>query len=64
MVYKDTIVCFSTFSQLVPYEIIIIITRDLIISCNKDFYSAISVGSWRFTTEYFEDTKSDNTHVD
>ena len=21
---------------------------------NKDFYSAISVGSWRFTTEYFK----------
>ena len=21
---------------------------------NKDFYSAISAGSWRFTTEYFE----------
>ena len=21
---------------------------------NKDFYSAISVGSWHFTTEYFE----------
>ena len=31
---------------------IIIIIIIIIINNNKDFYSTISVGSWRFTTEY------------